>query len=99
MRKEGGWFAHGLPTPGNLLSVYSFAGSRGRNGHTLIPSFENDSQNYVPVVVAERGDRAVLETGPAVLAVSAKFDKALSTRTSEAHPSPEVHKAALDEGF
>ena len=30
---------------------------------TLIPSFENESENFVEVVVVQRGDRAALESG------------------------------------
>ncbi len=43
------------------------------NGRTLVPPFENESENFVDVVVAERGDRAILESGTALSAIVSKI--------------------------
>jgi tetratricopeptide (TPR) repeat protein len=39
-----------------------------------IPPFENESQNFAAVVLAERGDRALLENGKALLSMVAKVN-------------------------
>ena len=43
---------------------------------TLIPSFENESENFVEVVVVQRGDRAALESGTVLAAAAAQINKA-----------------------
>ncbi len=42
------------------------------DGRSFVPPFENESENFVSVVVAERGDRALLESGTAIKAVVGK---------------------------
>lgn len=39
-----------------------------------IPPFENESQNFASIVLAERGDRALLENGKALLSMVAKVN-------------------------
>jgi tetratricopeptide (TPR) repeat protein len=39
-----------------------------------IPPFENESQNFASIVLAERGDRALLENGKALLAMVARVN-------------------------
>jgi tetratricopeptide (TPR) repeat protein len=41
----------------------------------LVPSFKNKSENFVPVVVVQRGDRAALENSTVVVALAAKLNK------------------------
>jgi len=48
-----------------------------------VPPFENESQNYVPVVLAERGDRAMLESGRAIQAVTASILKSIAPEPLE----------------
>lgn len=45
-----------------------------------VPPFENDAQNHVQVVLAERGDRALLENGPALVAIISKINEANSPK-------------------
>src|SRR5450631_3641957 len=42
----------------------------------LVPSFENESENFIPVVVVQRGDRAALESGSVLAALTAQINKA-----------------------
>jgi hypothetical protein len=39
------------------------------NSKILVPSFENESKNFVEVVVVQRGDRLALESGAALVAL------------------------------
>lgn len=43
---------------------------------TVVPSFENESENFVNVVVVQRGDRMALESGTVVSALAAQIVKA-----------------------
>jgi tetratricopeptide (TPR) repeat protein len=54
---------------------------------TLVPSFENESENFVDVVLIQRGDRAALENGGVLAAITAQINeinarKSTSRRTS-----------------
>jgi tetratricopeptide (TPR) repeat protein len=46
---------------------------------TLVPSFQNESDNFVEVVVVLRGDRSALENGIFLRAATAKINQADST--------------------
>jgi hypothetical protein len=56
---------------GSWVSLQVVTSPKGRDlvmispwdGRALVPPFENESDNFVGVVVTERGDRAVLESG------------------------------------
>ena len=50
---------------------------------TLVPSFENESENFVEVVVVRRGDRAALESGTVLVAAAAQINKANAPRTTD----------------
>src|SRR5207244_270597 len=50
-----------------------------------VPSFENDSQNVVAVVLAKRGERALLENGKVVSSIVARVN--LSTSAKDTAPS------------
>jgi hypothetical protein len=41
----------------------------------LVPSFENESQNFVEVVVVQRGDRAALESGTVLAAATVRVSR------------------------
>jgi hypothetical protein len=67
------------------------------NQRVIVPPFENETDNYVPVTLANRGDRAMLESGAAVMAMAASINKAILPQGREA-PSPEEQKRrALEE--
>jgi tetratricopeptide (TPR) repeat protein len=48
---------------------------------TQVPSFENESENFVKVVVVQRGDRAALENGTVLASLTAKINEANNRRT------------------
>ena len=50
---------------------------------TLIPPFENESENFVRVVVVQRGDRAALENGSLMVAAAAQINKANAPRATD----------------
>ena len=50
---------------------------------TLIPSFENESQNFVEIVVVQRGDRAALESGTVLASLAAQINKANAPKTAD----------------
>ena len=53
-----------------------------------IPPFENEPQNFASVVLAERGDRALLENGKALLSMVAKVNLTAGvTATTDAKPN------------
>lgn len=62
----------------------------------LVPSFENETENYVPVVVAARGDRDALQSGRALKAIVAKINQVTAPRSKEA-TTEEQRRAALAE--
>jgi hypothetical protein len=67
--------------PGSWVSLQILKSPRGKdfvlnspwNGRTLVPSFENESENFVEVVVVQRGDRAALENGNVLTAMLAQI--------------------------
>ena len=50
------------------------------NKRVQVPPFENESENFVPVVLIKRGDRLALESGQALVAITAKVNEANSTK-------------------
>jgi tetratricopeptide (TPR) repeat protein len=62
---------------------------------TLVPSFENESQNFVKVVVVQRGDRMALESGTALIALTAQINAANASKTADRQAPPEDPKANL----
>jgi hypothetical protein len=59
-------------------------------GRTPVPPFENESDNYVEVVLARRGDRRALENAAVLAAVVAQ---SVSTKLPKPSKSPEKSKA------
>ena len=47
----------------------------------LVPSFQNEADNFVPVVVVQRGDRSALENGNFLIALAAKINRGLLRAT------------------
>ena len=60
-----------------------------------VPSFENETENFVKVVVVQRGDRVALENGSVLAALTAKIVKA-NARKSADKQAVEDPKANLD---
>ena len=68
------------------------------DSRTPVPSFENESENFVRVVVVEFRDRAALEDGSVLAALTAKINKANAPKTveKEGHEEdPKVNLAAV----
>jgi tetratricopeptide (TPR) repeat protein len=63
---------------------------------TQVPSFENESDNFVEVVVVQRGDRAALEDGTVLKAAASQINKANAPKTADQHDSQADRKANLD---
>jgi tetratricopeptide (TPR) repeat protein len=63
---------------------------------TLVPSFENETDNFVEVVVVQSGDRSALENGSVLAALTAKINKANAPNTTNSKGSPQDPKANLE---
>ena len=61
------------------------------DGRILVPPFENESENYAPIVLAERGDRALLEN-PRPLAE--RINAELSPKNTSKEITQEQRQAA-----
>jgi tetratricopeptide (TPR) repeat protein len=61
----------------------------------VVPSFENESENFVEVVVVQRGDRLALESGAVIAAVVAQINKANAPKTPDKQAPQEDPKANL----
>src|ERR1039458_7570090 len=48
-----------------------------------VPSFENETENFVKVVVIQRGDRVALESGSVLAALAAKINKANAPKSAD----------------
>ncbi len=60
-----------------------------------VPSFENETENFVKVVVVQRGDRVALENGSVLAALTAKINKANAPKSADKQAA-EDPKANLD---
>ncbi len=67
------------------------------NQRTLVPSFANESDNYVPVVLGERGSRDLLASDQAIKAVAARTLEQLGPRLDKSEISAEERKRVLAE--
>jgi tetratricopeptide (TPR) repeat protein len=74
---------------------YSFVSPWNRK--VLIPSFENESENFVPIYLTARGDREALESGRFAVALAAKFNATLRPKLKDERTTEEERKAALAE--
>jgi len=60
-----------------------------------IPPFANESDNFVPVVLAERGDKLLLTDGKALLALAEKLNTANRPKTLDEVPTEEDRQRVL----
>jgi tetratricopeptide (TPR) repeat protein len=60
-----------------------------------VPSFENETENFVRVVVVQRGDRAALENGSVLAALTAKINQANAPKSADKQ-AVEDPKASLE---
>jgi tetratricopeptide (TPR) repeat protein len=71
------------------------------DAHVQVPPFENETTNFLPLVMAERGDRALLENGKALTTIVARINKANSPKSKD--PDPEQQRqlalATIAEAF
>jgi len=67
------------------------------DGRAQVPPFENESDNYARIVLAARGDRALLENKSAVLALAARFNASVAPTRSNQSGSDDKRRAALTE--
>jgi len=82
---------------GNLDLVIIFP----TGGFASVPSFENETQNYVPVTVATRGDKAILEHAPGVAAIHAEINRSIAANSTNGGgavrmPRPESNASAAN---
>ena len=61
-----------------------------------VPSFENESDNFVEVVVVQRGERAALESGTVLKATVQQINKANAPKSADKQATPENPKASLE---
>jgi len=60
-----------------------------------VPPFENEAKNFVPVILAERGDRACLENSNCLRAAAAQINKANAPKSVAERSGEEQPEAAL----
>ena len=61
-----------------------------------VPSFADKPENFVRVVVVQRGDRAALENGSVLISLAEKINKANSPKSAKEQALQEDPKVALD---
>ncbi len=62
-----------------------------------VPSFENESANYVRVVLAERGQRRLLEDPDALRTITQRINKANSVKAKDPAANESQRKQSLDQ--
>lgn len=67
------------------------------NQRTLIPSFANESENYVPAVVGERGNRDLLASDQALKALAARTLEQIGPRLDKSEITDEERKRVLND--
>jgi tetratricopeptide (TPR) repeat protein len=91
--------------PGSWVSLQVISSPKGRDlvlvspwdGRFPVPPFQNESSNFVEVVVSERGDRAALESGAVIEAVAARINKRIASTQNRQGSTKEQRAAALAE--
>jgi tetratricopeptide (TPR) repeat protein len=76
--------------PGQDLAIVSPWDYRAQ-----IPSFADKPENYLRVIVVQRGDRAALQSGAILAALAAKINKANAPKSTNPKESPPDPKEAL----
>src|SRR5208283_2700342 len=91
--KESDWVSLQLLSspPGKDLVIVSPYDNR-----TPVPSFENKPENFVRVVVVQRGDLAALQNGTILRALTEKINKANAPKSADKQAAPENPKANLE---
>ena len=59
------------------------------DGRVRVPPFDNEQENFDPVIVVKRGDRAMLETGEGMLALHATVNKTVASRKPKPKAAPQ----------
>jgi hypothetical protein len=91
--KEDDWISLAIvhSPPGKDLVMISPWDNRAQ-----VPSFEDKPENFVRVVVVQRGDRASLENGTVLISLAEKINKANAPKTSNYQAAREDPKVSLD---
>lgn len=66
------------------------------DNRAIVPSFAGKADNFVRLVVIQRGDRAILESNDGLAALTARINKRNSAMTSRKTESAEDPMAALN---
>src|ERR1700686_2581707 len=61
----------------------------------VVPSFENESENFAEVVVVQRGDRMALESGTVLVALTSQINKENDPKSTDKQAPQEDPKANL----
>ena len=85
------WVTLQVVQPQNLVFISPW------NERVQVPPFENESENFVPVVLIERGNRLALESGQALVAMTAKVNEANSIKAAMGPGNARRDQAALEE--
>jgi uncharacterized protein YkwD len=56
------------------------------DGRIRVPPFDNEQDNYDPVVLAKHGDKAMLESGSGMLAIHANVNHSVAAQKKKASP-------------
>jgi hypothetical protein len=79
-------------TPGKWVSLQIVSTQQGHpdwvfidpwNSRVIVPPFENETENFVPIVLARRGDRAMLESGQAIKALISQINAANAAKPKD----------------
>ena len=63
------------------------------DAHAQVPPYDNETVNFLPLVLADRGDKALLENGNALTAIAAQINKANSAKPKTPDPEQERRQA------
>ncbi len=67
------------------------------DGRVRVPPFDNEQENYDPVVLVKRGDKAMLESGDGMLAIHAAAKSSASLEKKKpASPSSQNYRLPVD---
>jgi tetratricopeptide (TPR) repeat protein len=91
--KEGDWLSFTIlhSPPGKDLAMISPWDNR-----VQVPSFEDKPENFVRVVVVQRGDRAALENGTVLVSLAEKINKANAPKSAKDQAAREDPEVSLD---
>jgi Flp pilus assembly protein TadD len=90
--KEGDWLSLAIlhaPAGKDFVMISPW------DSRAQVPSFEDKPENFIRVVVVQRGDRAALESGTVMTSLVAKLNIDNSTRSAETPANPKANLVAL----